>query len=128
MKATVVPGRNIIFLSILAGLAWSVGAKHIALGIHQGDHAIYADCRQEFFKAMDLALYLGTDRNVEFLAPFLDTDKEGILQWGYQHGVPYHITRTFYKDQPIACGKCGSCCERLSAFDKVGRKDPVEYE
>ena len=128
MSATVVPGRNIIFLSILAGLAWSVEASHIAIGIHQGDHAIYADCRESFFMAMDTAIQQGTDGKVTIMAPFISGDKESILRWGYEHEVPYHLTRTCYKDQPIACSKCGSCRERLEAFEKIGRKDPVNYE
>ena len=128
MKSTVVPGRNIIFTSVLAGLAESLGAKYIALGIHQGDHAIYPDCRIEFHHAMSRAVFIGTGDQVEFLAPFIDTDKEGILKWGMGHDVPYHLTRTCYKDQQLACGKCGSCVERLEAFAKINQEDPVTYE
>lgn len=128
MERTVVPARNIIFLSILAGHAWSVGASKIAIGIHQGDHAIYADCRQDFYKAMDSAIFLGTDRRVEIVAPFLETDKTGILEWGLANDVPYRFTRTCYKDQPLSCGSCGSCVERLEAFANIGTPDPIEYE
>lgn len=128
MKSTVVPGRNIIFTSILAGLAESIGASHIALGIHQGDHAIYPDCRIEFYHAMRHAVYIGTGDTVSFIAPFIDTDKEDILKWGVEHHVPYHLTRTCYKDQQLSCGKCGSCVERLEAFNKIGKEDPVKYE
>lgn len=128
MGATVVPGRNIIFLSILAGLAWSVGAESIAIGIHSGDHAIYPDCRPDFYAAMDNAIYEGTDGRVGILAPFVDWDKTKILQWGISNGTPYHLTRTCYKDQPLSCGKCGSCVERLEAFANVGEIDPIPYE
>jgi 7-cyano-7-deazaguanine synthase len=128
MELTVVPGRNIIFTSILAGLAQSIGAQHIALGIHQGDHAIYPDCRKEFFTAMNTAVMVGTGGEVHFIAPFIDTDKEGILKWGVEHDVPYHLTRTCYKDQQLSCGKCGGCVERLEAFAKIGQEDPIEYE
>lgn len=128
MSLTVVPGRNMIFATILAGLADSIGAQLVALGIHQGDHAIYPDCRTEFFKAMDSAIYLGTGAKVQLTAPFLETDKKGILTWGLKHDVPYHLTRTCYKDQVLPCGVCGSCQERLEAFEKIGEKDPIEYE
>jgi 7-cyano-7-deazaguanine synthase len=128
MSRTVVPGRNIIFLSILAGLAWSEGATKIALGIHAGDHAIYPDCRIEFYKAMDSAIYLGTDRRIEMIAPFVEWDKTKILQWGLPHAVPYQMTRTCYKDQELSCGKCGSCVERLEAFSCIGKIDPVSYQ
>lgn len=128
MKATVVPARNIIFLSILTGLAESEKISKIALGIHQGDHAIYPDCRQEFFKAMDTAVYLGTDGAVSILAPFIEGDKADIVAWGRVHQVPYELTRTCYKNQPLACGKCGSCVERLESFEKNGMVDPIQYE
>lgn len=128
MSQTVVPGRNIIFLSILAGYAWSRGANAIGIGIHQGDHAIYADCREDFFSAMSQAIELGTDGNVEIVAPFIGTDKTGILEWGFKHNVPYEFTRTCYKDQILSCGRCGSCVERLEAFRNQGKEDPVQYE
>lgn len=128
MSLTVVPGRNIIFLSILAGIAWSRGATEIGIGIHQGDHAIYPDCRLSFFKAMNLSISEGTDYKVKVLAPFLHTDKIGIVKWGVKHDVPFHLTRTCYKDQPLACGKCGSCQERFESFALNNLKDPIQYE
>lgn len=128
MKKTVVPGRNIIFTSILSGLAWSLEAKEIWLGIHMGDFAIYPDCTMAFFEAMNNAIRVGTGGRVELVAPFIRTDKEGILKRGMELGVPYHLTRTCYKAQEKACGKCGSCTERLEAFQKLGWKDPVDYE
>ena len=128
MSLTVVPGRNIIFLSILAGIAWSREDSEIGIGIHQGDHAIYPDCRQSFFRAMGQAIREGTDNRVSIVAPFLDTDKAGIVKWGLKHGVPFYLTRTCYKDQPVACGKCGSCRERLEAFEQNNQEDPIRYE
>ena len=128
MELTVVPSRNIIFMSIASGFAWSVEAQYIALGIHFGDHAVYPDCRKEFYKAMDSALYLGTDRRVELLAPFVEMTKADIVSVGRKLDVPYGLTRTCYKNQPIACGKCGSCVERQEAFALNGMVDPVMYE
>lgn len=128
MSQTVVPGRNSIFASILCGVAESIEAKVVALGIHQGDHAIYPDCRKEYFFAMKSALYLASDKKIELIAPFLDTDKIGILAFGFQSGTPYQFTRTCYKDQVVSCGKCGSCNERIEAFATHKVKDPVEYE
>lgn len=129
MSQTVVPARNIIFASILAGVAWSNEAPKVALGIHQGDHAIYPDCRPSFFYAMNRAISEGTGSKVSLLAPFLHYNKAEIVEWGvHELAVPYHLTRTCYKDQLPACGKCGSCVERLEAFKLAGGKDPVEYE
>jgi 7-cyano-7-deazaguanine synthase len=128
MALTVVPARNIIFLSIAAGLAESLGAEAIALGIHQGDHDIYPDCRKEFFDSMNESIKLGTGGKISILAPFLDTDKAGIVKYGIHNGTPYKLTRTCYKDQSVPCGRCGSCCERREAFAKNKQEDPVPAE
>ena len=128
MSLTVVPGRNTIFASIMCGIAESIGAEKIALGIHQGDHAIYPDCRNEYYFAMKSALYLASDKKVELIAPFIETDKTGILMFGFEYNVPYHLTRTCYKDQELSCGKCGSCNERIEAFATHKVKDPIKYE
>lgn len=125
MSQTVVPGRNLIFLSYAAAVAESTGAQYIALGIHQGDHAIYPDCRREFFKAADTAIYLSTAGKVQVLAPFIDGDKTDIVRWGLANNVPYQWTRTCYKNQPHPCGKCGACVERAEAFRLNGASDPA---
>lgn len=128
MNQTVVPARNIIFISILSGLAQSIGAEEVWLGVHGGDHSIYPDCRPEFYCAMRRAIQLGTDGKVDVLAPFLYTNKIHIVQKGIPLGVPFELTRTCYKEQKLACGKCGSCIERLEAFSKNGIIDPIQYE
>src|SRR5512146_1897054 len=48
MKATVVPGRNTILLSLALGYCISQGGRIVAYAAHAGDHAIYPDCRPEF--------------------------------------------------------------------------------
>lgn len=128
MLKTVVPARNIIFISILAGLAQSIAAEAVWIGIHGGDHAIYPDCRPEFYRFMKQAIEAGTDEAVTLVAPFLNCDKKYIVQRGIELGVSFEFTRTCYKDQKLACGKCGSCVERLEAFSKAGILDPIKYE
>lgn len=130
MSKTIVPGRNMVFASIMAGVAESLGAEAIALGVHSGDHHIYPDCREEFIKALNTTISLSSDQKVRVLAPLIHDDKESILRRGYTMHipVPYHLTRTCYKEQPISCGKCGSCWERLEAFDKIREIDPIKYE
>jgi 7-cyano-7-deazaguanine synthase len=82
MKATVVPNRNAIFASILYGYALSVAEREstdvsIALGVHSGDHAIYPDCRPEFYKALDHAFTIGNwdSERISFFLPYLEGDK-----------------------------------------------------
>lgn len=131
MSKTVVPGRNVIFASIMMGYAWSIGADTIALGVHAGDHAIYEDCRAGFIAAMNAAIIAGSGDRVHLEAPFLYLDKTKILRIGYNSDYdipPYGLTRTCYKDQELSCGKCGACQERLEAFANMGIIDPIKYE
>lgn len=131
MQATVVPARNLIFASIIAGFAESVGAEIISLGVHGGDHHIYPDCRPEFISSLNTSVILATDKKVRVDAPFLYYTKAEIIEAGMglkNIEVPYHLTRTCYKDQELACGKCGSCVERLEAFKKLGLADPIRYD
>lgn len=130
MKKTVVPGRNLIFSSIMAGLAESVEAAGIALGVHSGDHHIYPDCRPDFIGSLSEAIGYSSDGKLKVYTPFIDMDKTSILLLGYSlsPNVPYELTRTCYKNQELSCGKCGSCTERLEAFANINRKDPIVYE
>jgi 7-cyano-7-deazaguanine synthase len=128
MKLTVVPGRNAIFGTIMAGYAESLGINHIYLGVHTGDHAIYPDCRPDFIQSMTHTILLSSGYSVEVHTPFIDISKAAIVSIGIEENIPYHLTRTCYKDQDVSCGKCGSCNERLEAFAVNNLKDPIDYE
>jgi 7-cyano-7-deazaguanine synthase len=131
MSLTVVPGRNSIFISIMAGYAESVGANIIAVGTHMGDHRIYPDCRPAFISSINTMIQLSSEEKVHIKTPIQHLDKTGILKMGYDlypKPVPYEYTRTCYKDQELSCGKCGSCTERLEAFTNIGKEDPIKYQ
>jgi len=145
MKATVVPNRNKIFSSITQAVALSIANQtespvKIAMGIHAGDHAIYPDCRQEFRDADYKAFAEGNweAQRVSYYTPYLDTDKYGILKDGescceclsLDFDEIYSRTNTSYKPFPSGNSdyKSASSVERIEAFIKLGRKDPVVYE
>lgn len=128
MKSTVVPSRNLIMLAIASGYAVSKGAQYIAYGAHAGDHTIYPDCRPEFIEKLNEVTKISNFEPVEILVPYRDITKVEILEKGIKLGVNYKDTWTCYKGKLLACGKCGSCQERLEAFEKNGIKDPLEYE
>ncbi len=128
MGETVVPARNIIFISILTGVAWSNEIGEIWMGVHYSSPAVYPDCTPEFICFMDKAIRSGTDEKVCLVAPFVRLLKPAIVKRGITLKVPYNLTRTCFKQQEKACGKCGCCCKRLEAFSKNGIKDPIEYE
>jgi 7-cyano-7-deazaguanine synthase len=144
MKATVVPNRNKIFASITQAVALSVANKtgertDIALGIHAGDHAIYPDCRQEFRDADDAAFREGNwgADMVSYWTPYLEGNKFTILQdgevlcekLGLNFDEVYSRTNTSYKPTPEGWSdfRSASSVERVEAFIKLGRPDPVVY-
>ena len=131
MKATVVPNRNMIMLSIAVGYAVSLEYDHVYTAVHAGDHAVYPDCRDEFIKAMTAVTMISNYHPVTIQAPFINIDKGEILQEGRRHGLnedDYIHAWTCYKGLDKACGKCGACVERLEAFDWMGWVDPLDYE
>ncbi len=128
MKLTVVPNRNMILLSLAAGYAISLGAKKVFYGAHAGDHALYPDCRPEFVQAMRKVISLADWKPVTLEAPYLNLSKSDIISQGNKLGVDYSLTWSCYQGRIKACGKCGSCRERLKAFKKIGMKDPIKYE
>lgn len=128
MRSTVVPGRNTIFASVLMGIAESESIDQVWLGVHKGDRAIYPDCRPLWVGAVGKVMEAATEGKVSLSAPLLYYNKTEIVQLGMRLKAPLYLTRTCYKDQPIACGKCGACQERLEAFRNNQIDDPIEYE
>ena len=127
MKATVVPNRNMILLSVAAG--WAISSKYdsIAYAAHTGEHSIYPDCRNEFAEALDGAIRLADWHEVSLYRPFVDMTKADIVSVGAKLGVPFEKTWSCYKGQNLHCGRCGTCVERREAFYLAGVEDPTTY-
>jgi 7-cyano-7-deazaguanine synthase len=127
----------------------------IAMGIHAGDHAIYPDCRQEF-RDIDYEAFKAGNwgaEKVTYYTPYLEDDKYGILvdgeiccnTLGINFDEVYRRTNTSYKPVKLTVYyntedggvveeedwfsdyKSASSVERVEAFIKLGRKDPVNY-
>jgi len=127
MKATVVPNRNMFLLSIAVARAIAEKCSLVAYAAHVGDHAIYPDCREEFVLAMARAVSLCDWNPPALVAPFTNRTKAEIVQIGIDADAPFEHTWTCYKGGLRHCGRCGTCVERLEAFDKAGYIDPVQY-
>ena len=128
MSSTVVPFRNGIMLSVLAGLAESRDLQRVLIANHFGDHAIYPDCRESFVKPMGEAITAGTSNGVKLVAPYTALTKTEIVARGTRLGVPYGKTYSCYQGGERHCGRCGTCRERHEAFVANGLEDPTLYE
>jgi len=123
MSVTVVPNRNMIMLSIAAGVAVNYGYEAIGTGVHGGDHFQYPDCRPEFIYATNDAIFRGNlgfgkwdDANKVIFAPYLHSTKQDIAVRAFELSVPIHLTWSCYKGDTNHCGRCGTCVERLEAI------------
>jgi len=128
MKSTVVPNRNMILLSLAVGYAVSLDAQAVYYGAHSGDHFIYPDCRPEFVQKMNDVCQIANYEPVDIVSPYLLQTKIEILKDGLAMGLDYSKTWTCYNGREKACGKCGSCQERLEAFSLNNARDPLPYE
>lgn len=127
MKLTVVPNRNMLFLAVAAAWAISRKCQRVAYGAHQGDHAIYPDCRPAFVDAMRHALALADWSQIELYCPLLLMDKGQIVARGRELGVDFASTWTCYEGGEKHCGRCGACTERREAFQRAAVADPTTY-
>lgn len=128
LRATVVPNRNMILLSLAIAKAVNIGAGRVDYGAHGGDHILYPDCRPEFVEAMNHVAGIANFEPVKLHAPYLSSSKADILREGLAMGLDYRHTWTCYEGRELACGVCGSCRERLAAFSANGVTDPLTYE
>jgi 7-cyano-7-deazaguanine synthase len=133
IPVTYVPARNIVFLSIAAGLAESVDADRIYIGANVVDYSGYPDCRPEFFEQFEKMLAVGTKAGVEgsplkIMTPILYSSKAEIVRLGKSLGAPLHLSWSCYNGGDKACGHCDSCRLRLKGFEEAGYKDEIEYE
>ncbi|MDD1743470.1 MAG: 7-cyano-7-deazaguanine synthase QueC [Methanomassiliicoccales archaeon] len=133
IPVTYVPARNIIFLSIAAGIAETEEAGEIFIGANSIDYSGYPDCRPEFFDAFEVALRKGTKAGIEgrgmkIMHPILRMTKAEIVRLGIELKAPLRLTWSCYEGGIKACGRCDSCLLRLKGFQEAGFKDEIEYE
>lgn len=129
MKATVVPNRNMVLLSLATAWAVSLKAQYVAYAAHAGDHAVYPDCRPDFAAAMDSAIAHCDWNPPRLLRPFaVGIDKAAIVKLGGNLGVPFEKTYSCYKGGEKHCGLCGTCRERIEAFQLAEVPDPTQYD
>ena len=139
---TFVPGRNLLFLTLAASLAYRRNLDVIVTGVCETDFSGYPDCRDDTMKAMQLALSLGMDRRFLIETPLMWIDKaqtwEMARDLGAQSGVPQggqalvdlivEHTHTCYlgdrsqrHDWGYGCGQCPACQLRAAGFARYAK-------
>lgn len=128
---TFVPGRNLIFLTFAAALAYRRGLKHIVGGMCETDYSGYPDCRDDTIKAMQLALNLGMDRRFVLHTPLMWINKAETWKLAQELGGDALVeivrteTHTCYRgergnlhDWGYGCGECPACELRAAGYEQ----------
>jgi 7-cyano-7-deazaguanine synthase len=134
---TFVPGRNLLFLTLAAALAYRRGLQVIVTGVCETDFSGYPDCRDDTMKAMQVALSLGMDRKLLIETPLMWIDKAQTWQLAHDLGQKadpaqggqalvdlivehthtcYLGDRTQRHDWGYGCGQCPACQLRAAGF------------
>ena len=128
---TFVPGRNLLFLTLAAALAYRRGLEVIVTGVCETDYSGYPDCRDDSMKAMQLALSLGMDKRFLIETPLMWIDKADTWRLAQQLGgqplvdlivehthTCYLGDRTHRQAWGYGCGQCPACDLRAKGFER----------
>jgi 7-cyano-7-deazaguanine synthase len=126
---TFVPGRNLLFLTLAAAVAYRRDLQVIVTGVCETDFSGYPDCRDDTMKAMQLALSLGMDKRFLIETPLMWIDKAATWAMAQQLGgqplvdLIVEHTHTCYLGDRIhrhawgyGCGECPACVLRARGF------------
>lgn len=128
---TFVPGRNLLFLTFAAAIAYRRGLKHIVTGVCETDYSGYPDCRDDTVKALQVALNLGMEARLVLQTPLMWIDKAHTWALAHDLGGPELVelirseTLTCYKGETDTlnvwgrgCGECPACVLRRDGFNR----------
>ena len=124
---TFVPGRNLIFLTYAAALAYQRGIKHLVTGVAQTDYSGYPDCREETITALVKTINLGMETDVQIHTPLMHLSKKETVELAKNIGALEAMadTHTCYNGQRPPCGECPACVLRAKGFEEAGIPDPL---
>ena len=143
---TFVPGRNLLFLTLAAALAYRRGLDVIVTGVCETDYSGYPDCRDDTMKAMQVALSLGMDKRLRIDTPLMWIDKAQTWQMAYDLGqatgqpdggqqlvdlVVEHSHTCYLGDRTqrhawgYGCGSCPACELRSAGYARYAAASPA---
>ena len=135
---TFVPGRNLLFLTLAAAVAYRRGLQVMVTGVCETDFSGYPDCRDDTIKAMQLALSLGMDKRYLIETPLMWIDKAATWQLAHDLGeksgrqegglalvnlILEHTHTCYLGDRSnrhpwgYGCGECPACQLRARGYD-----------
>ncbi len=127
---TFVPGRNLLFFTFAAAVAYRRGLKHLVGGMCETDYSGYPDCRDDTLKALQVALNIGMERRFVVHTPLMWIDKAATWALAHQIGgdqllkiiqehthTCYVGTRALRHEWGYGCGECPACKLRAQGWE-----------
>ena len=124
---TFVPGRNLIFLTYAAALAYQSGIANLVTGVAQTDYSGYPDCRENTLQTLENAISLGMEFRVRIHTPLMHLSKAETVRLAAEVGALEAMadTHTCYNGERPPCGRCPACELRARGFAEAGIEDPL---
>jgi 7-cyano-7-deazaguanine synthase len=133
---TFVPGRNLLFFTFAAAIAYRRGIKHLVGGMCETDYSGYPDCRDDTLKALQVALNLGMEQRFVVETPLMWIDKaqtfaladevggEKLMAIVLEHTHSCYMgDRTHRHDWGFGCGTCPACELRSQGWLRYSGKN-----
>jgi 7-cyano-7-deazaguanine synthase len=137
---TFVPGRNLLFLTFAAALAYRRGLRHIVTGVCETDYSGYPDCRDDTIKALQVTLNLGMERRFVLHTPLMRLDKAATWRMASSLGgealvddilekthTCYLGDRTHRHAWGYGCGQCPACDLRREGWLEYASSRPTPF-
>ena len=134
LPTTFVPGRNLLFFTYAAAVAYRRGLRHLVGGMCETDYSGYPDCRDDTVKALQVALSLGLDRRVVLHTPLMWRNKAQTWHLAEQLGgnalveLLLESTHSCYLGERsqrrawgYGCGGCPACQLRAAGWEAYRR-------
>jgi 7-cyano-7-deazaguanine synthase len=135
---TFVPGRNLLFMTLAAAVAYRRGLKHLVTGVCETDFSGYPDCRDDTMKAMQVALTLGMDSRFVIHTPLMWIDKAETWRMARRLGGDalveiirmqtlscYNGDREHLHAWGVGCGTCPACELRAKGYSGFVKTTPA---
>ncbi|NCX43277.1 MAG: 7-cyano-7-deazaguanine synthase, partial [Betaproteobacteria bacterium] len=140
LPSSFVPGRNLLFLTLAAAMAYRRGLQVLVTGVCETDYSGYPDCRDDAIKAQQVALSLGMDRRVVIETPLMWIDKartwhltlalggEALVELIREQSHSCYLgERRISHAWGQGCGHCAACELRAKGWERFINQAPIDF-
>lgn len=127
LPETFVPGRNLVFMTAAAALAYRLNCGALVTGVCETDYSGYPDCRRDTMESLQRTLQHGMECDISIHTPLMKLTKADTVRLARDLGAldAIALSHTCYAGQFPPCGRCDACRLREKGFSEAGIPDPL---